>query len=108
MFLGILSVATYANPTTGQEAEIRMRQVLDGYRVTASLSPLPGGDDVTTWEETCTTEAEARRVSLRWRTTLALDFGMQQTASTPHGPSATRTRHASWEGKPLRWGTDEA
>ena len=79
MFLGIIYVATYLNPTTRQEAEIRIRQVPAGYRVTAALSALPGEGDATTWEELTATEAEARTVALRWRTTLALDYGMQQT-----------------------------
>jgi hypothetical protein len=107
MFLGILYVATYSNPTTGQEAEIRIRQVQAGYRVTASVSALHDGDEVTTWEEMTTTEAEARTVALRWRTTLALDHGMQQSTRTA-GTSAPRTGQKPWGEKPQRWGTDEA
>jgi hypothetical protein len=119
MFLGIIYVARYLNPTTGQEAEIRIRQVPAGYRVTAAISPLRDGDEVITWEETVATEAAARRVVLRWRTVLSLDHGMQQTREhaafqadghqveqKPHGDSATRPAQEPW-GKTLRWGTDE-
>jgi hypothetical protein len=106
MPLGALFLATYRNPTSGQEAEIRIRQVATGYRVMAFLSALHDGDEVTAWEEVTATEAEARKVTLRWRTTLALDYGMQQTTHAA-GPSATRTAQEPWGGKTLRWGTDE-
>jgi hypothetical protein len=104
MPLGTLFLATYRNPTTRQEAEIRIRQVATGYRVMAFVSGLRDGDEVTTWEEMTATEAAARTVALRWRTTLALDFGMQQT----HAAGASRPRPAqeAWGGKQLRWGTD--
>jgi hypothetical protein len=106
MSLGTLYFATYLNPTTRQEAEIRIRQVPAGYRVMAFVSALRDGDEVTAWEEVTATEAEARTVTLRWRTTLALDYGMQQTTHAV-GPSATRTAQEPWGGKKLRWGTDE-
>jgi hypothetical protein len=107
MFLGIIYVATYLNPTTRQEAEIRIRQVLDGYRVTAAISPLRDGDEAITWAEVTATEAAAHRVALRWRTILSLDHGMQQNASTPAGASSPRPTQEAWDGKPLRFGTDE-
>jgi hypothetical protein len=106
MSLGTIYVATYLNPTTQQEAEIRIRQVEAGYRVMAFVSGLRDGDEVTTWEEMTTTEAEARTVALRWRTTLALDFGMQQTASTKTGARRQRPVHEPWGGEGQRWGTD--
>jgi hypothetical protein len=106
MSLGTLYVSTYRNPTTRQEAEIRIRQVQAGYRVMAFVSGMHDGDAITQWKEVTATEAEARKVTLRWRTTLALDYGMQQTAHAA-GPSATRTAQAPWGGKQLRWGTDE-
>jgi hypothetical protein len=106
MPLGTLYFATYLNPTTQQEAEIRIRQVEAGYRVMGFVSPLRAVDGVTAWEELVATEAEARKVALRWRTTLALDYGMQQTT---HGAGASRPRAApeQWGEKKLRWGTDE-
>jgi hypothetical protein len=107
MLLGALFFATYRNPTSGQEAEIRIRQVPTGYRVMAFVSGLHDGDEVTTWEETCATEAAARTVALRWRTTLALDYGMQQTTHAA-GPSARRPAHEPWGGEGMRWGTDAA
>jgi len=106
MPLGTLYLATYLNPTTQQEAELRIRQVATGYRVMAFLSGRPGGDAITAWEEVTATEAEARKVALRWRTTLALDYGMQQTTHAA-GPSAPRPAQEPWGGKKLRWGTDE-
>jgi hypothetical protein len=107
MSLGTIYVATYLNPTTQHDAEIRIQQVEAGYLVMASLSGLRDGDEVTTWEEMTTTLPEARTVALRWRTTLALDFGMQQTASTTAGARRQGTGQEAWGGKAQRWGTDE-
>jgi hypothetical protein len=105
MSLGTLYFATYLNPTTQQEAELRIRHLEAGYRVMAFVSGLLDGDEVTTWEEMTTTEAEARTVALRWRTTLALDYGMQQTTHAA-GASRPRTGQEPWGGKEQRWGTD--